>query len=125
MVIVMQELNRVDRAIERPIYSNANVAELHQKGLLSRPEAEALDILYTGFAESQPHTIDTEEMERGEEESVEHSFVAIVHEGAVIPILNLDEIMQLRRTTAENLLICSQVARAFFDVLLEFLEEEK
>jgi hypothetical protein len=33
--------------------------------------------------------------------------------------------MQLRRTSPENILICTQVARAFFDVLLEFLEEEE
>lgn len=121
----MQELHRIDRAVDSPSYSNAKVAELHQKGLVSRSEAEVLDILYASFAGNQPQTDASQEKESADEDASEHSFVAIVHEGAIIPILNLDEIMQLRRTSSENLLICTQVARAFFDVLLEFLEEER
>ena len=122
----MHDLHRLDQSIETPIYSNATLAELHQLGHLSRLEAEALDIIQDGFS-ALPQQ---QEEEAGRfcagriEEGLERSCVAIVHEGVVIPILNLEDILQGPRTATEKLLLSTQVASAIFDVLLVFLEEE-
>src|SRR5438270_14079248 len=120
MVTLMQELNRVDRPLEKPTYSNAEVAELHQNGLLSRAEAEVLDIIHSGFVQNQE---DDTDLTRSVEEQWEPSCVAIVHEGVVIPVLNLEEIVRRPRTSAENLAVCKQVASVIYDVLLTLLEE--
>src|SRR5438128_1538099 len=94
----MTEPHQFDQPIERPVYSNAKIAEWHQNGQLSRPEAEVLDILYTRFSQLQEDDTDDTELEE------KHPYVAIVHEGAVIPILDLEEILQRSGTGVEKML---------------------
>jgi len=121
MGTLMQELNRLDRPVERPTYSNEKVAELHHSGQLSRSEAEVLDIIYTGFAQRD----DTDSAETSDaEEQWEPSCVAIVHEGVVIPIINLGEIILWPGTPAEKWMICKQAANILYDVLLTLLADE-
>jgi hypothetical protein len=119
----MQELNRLDRPVERPTYSNEKAAELHHNGQVSRSEAEVLDIIYTSFAQrKEDDTVLTET--RDAEEQWEPSSVAIVHEGVVIPIINLEEVILWSGTPAEKWVICRQVANILYDVLLTLLTNE-
>lgn len=115
----MQELNRLDQSTEKPAYSDARIAQLHQDGLLSRSEAEVLDIIYTGFAQGQEEAGETET-----DEQWEPSCVAIVHEGEIIPILNIEEIIQRPGPPSEKRVICKRAANILYDVLLTLLEEE-
>ncbi len=118
-------MTEFDQPIERPVYSNAKIAEWHQNGQLSRSEAEVLDILYTHFPRLQDDTDDTELEEiRPIEGPSEHSYVAIVHEGTVIPILDLEEILQRSGTGVEKMLAYTWAASVIIDVLLAFLDEE-
>jgi hypothetical protein len=121
---VMQELNRLDRRIEGdPSYSNTRIAEMHRDGLLSRAEAEALDIMYTGFIQDQEDDRERAAVEDPVDQW-EPSFVAIVHEGTVIPIIDLGEIMQRPVQPQEQWAICKQAASILYDVLLTFLGQE-
>lgn len=120
----MQELNRLDRPLEKPAYCNVQVAELHHCGLLSRAEAETLDIIYTGFAQSQEDEIEFADTNE-EEEQWEPSCVAVVHDGAVIPILNLDDLIQQPETLAEKRMACKQAVSIIYDVLLSLLDEQE
>jgi len=109
--------------MERPTYSNEKVAELHHNGQLSRLEAEVLDIIYTGFAQRKKDDTDLAETSDAEEQW-EPSCVAIVHEGMVIPIINLGEIISWPGTPAEKWVICKQAANILYDVLLTLLADE-
>ena len=121
----MQELNRFDRAVERLIYSNAKIAELYQNGLLSRAEAEVLDIIQANFTQGQQEDTHLAEVEDEEDEAQwEPSCLAIVHQGTVIPVLDLEEIIQRPRTSTEKLALCKQVSSIIYDVLLALLDEE-
>jgi len=119
----MTEPHQFDQPIERPVYSNAKIAEWHQNGQLSRPEAEVLDILYTRFSQLEEDDTELEEI-RPIEKPSEHPYVAIVHEGAVIPILDLEEILQRSGTGLEKMLAYTWAASVIIDVLLAFLDEE-
>jgi hypothetical protein len=120
----MNELHWLDNSAEKPTYSNEEIAALHQAGVLSRSEAEVLDIIQNGF------TLEEAEAELGEEmgqrmgELWEPSSLAIIHEGAVIPILNLEEILQQPRTMIEKLRLCRQVSSVIYDILLSLLDKE-
>jgi hypothetical protein len=93
--------------------------------MVSRSEAEALDIIQTGFSQGQQSDAGPAKVEAGGvEEQYEPSCLALIHEGAVIPILNLEEIIQRPRTLIENLAVCRQVAGLVYDILLALLEEE-
>ena len=121
----MQRLHQLDRSVERPMYSNEEVAELHHNGLLSRAEAEVLDIIQTEMESVGTQGIaPTVEVEAQYGASWEPSCVAIVHEGTVIPVLDLEELIQRSRTSAEKLVLCKQVSSIIYDVLLALLEEE-
>ncbi|HLG65015.1 MAG TPA: hypothetical protein VKY19_23970 [Ktedonosporobacter sp.] len=122
----MDELNWLDSSAERPTYSNEEIAALHQAGLLSRSEAEALDIIQTGFALIGEDDIAAgleEEEQRGGEQW-EAMTLAIIQEGSVIPILNLEEFLQRPKTMVEKLGLCRQVANIVYDVLLTLLDKE-
>lgn len=125
MVTLMEELNRLDRPVEGSTYSNEKVAQLHRDGQLSRSEAEVLDIIsYTGFAQRQEDDTDLAEM-NGTEEQWEPSCVAIVHEGVIIPIVSLEEIIQWPGTPVEKWMICKQTASILYDILLILLKDEE
>jgi len=124
MVTFMQDLQQFDRPVERPTYSNAKIAGQHRDGLLSRSEAEVLDIIYTGFAPSREDDTELAETDSAEEQW-EPSCVAIIHEGTIIPILNLEEIVQRPVTLAEKRMIFQQATNIIYDILLTFLEEEE
>ena len=124
MVTFMQELQQFDRPVERPTYSNAKIAEQHRDGLLSRSEAEVLDIIDTGFASSQEDDTELAEMDSAGEQW-EPSCVAIVHEGTIIPIFNIEEIIQRPVTRAEKRVIFQQATNIMYDILLTLLEEEE
>lgn len=123
MVTVMQYLNRLDRPVGEPTYSNNKVAEMHHNGQLSRSEAEMLDIISASFGQSEEDDTDPvlicEVAEQGEP-----SCIAIVHEGTVIPIVNLEEIILRPGTPAEKRAICKQASNIIEDVLLMFLMDE-
>ncbi|MHB8595566.1 MAG: hypothetical protein ACYDER_02010 [Ktedonobacteraceae bacterium] len=123
MVTLMQELHRLDRSIERPTYSNTKIAELQHDGLLSRSEAEVLDIIYAGLDYGQEDDTDLAET-NGAEEQWEPSCVAIIHEGTIVPILNLEEIIQRPVTLAEKRVVFKQASNIIYDILLILLEEE-
>ncbi|HZO74088.1 MAG TPA: hypothetical protein VFB60_17935 [Ktedonobacteraceae bacterium] len=122
----MDELNWLDSSAERPMYSNEEIAALHQAGLLSRSEAEALDIIQTGFALLGGDDIEAEveEEELRGREQWEPLTLAIIQEGSVIPILNLEEFLQRPKTMVEKLGLCRQVANIVYDVLLTLLDKE-
>ncbi len=122
----MNELNWLDSSAERPIYSNDEIAALYQAGALSRSEAEALDIIQTGFSligESDPGAEGEEEEQRAREQW-ESLTLAIIQEGSVIPILNLEEFLQRPKTMIEKLGLCRQVANIVYDILLTLLDKE-
>jgi hypothetical protein len=119
----MQELNRFDRPVEKIAYNDEEIATLHQKGILSRSEAEALDIIQSGFTSGSEDKTNLADSAEGENQW-ELSCVAIVHNGSITPVLNLEEIIQRPKTSGEKLMICSQVANIIYDVLLAMLDEE-
>ncbi|HEU5230590.1 MAG TPA: hypothetical protein VFU49_22400 [Ktedonobacteraceae bacterium] len=123
----MNELNWLDSSAERPIYSNEEIAALHQAGVLSRSEAEALDIIHNSFAldgEDDGEAEAAEEEEQKAKEQWEPLSIAIIHEGSVIPILNLEDVLQQPKTMVEKLGICRQVASVVYDILLALLDKE-
>jgi len=120
----MNELNWLDSSAERPTYSNDEIAALHQAGILSRSEAEALDIIQTSFALMGGHNIEAEEEEQRDREQWEPLTLAVIQEGAVIPILNLEEFLQRPKTMVEKLGLCRQVANIVYDILLTLLDKE-
>lgn len=122
----MNELNWLDSPAERPLYNNEEVAALHQAGVLSRLEAEALDIIQTGFALAE-EDIGKGLVNEGEPKAREYwepLSLAILHEGSIIPILNLEEILQRPKTMAEKLRLCRQVANIIYDILLNLLDKD-
>ncbi|HET8910970.1 MAG TPA: hypothetical protein VFN23_05885 [Ktedonobacteraceae bacterium] len=119
----MDELNRFDRPVEASVYRNEEIATLHQKGILSRSEAEALDIIQMGLAPDGDEKTDLANILEGEI-SWEPSCVAIVLNGTITPVLNLEEIIQRPKTSGEKLAICRQVANIIYDVLVALLDEE-
>ena len=119
----MQEQQGSDSFAERPVYVNGKIAELYQNGLLSRVEAEAMDVVHTCLLQGQEHETSVPETEYAEAQW-EPSCVAIVHGGEIVPVLNLEEVLQRPRTPQENLLICKRAACVMYDVLLTLLEEE-
>ena|SRR2546429_8920756 len=124
----MNELNWLDSSVEKPIYSNEEIAALHQSGILSRSEAEVLDIMQNGFpwaGEDAPQAeLGEEEGEQRVEQQWEPSSLALIHEGSILPILNLEEILRLPKTTMEKLRICKQVASVVYDILLTLMDKE-
>ena len=123
----MNELNWLDSSIERSAYSNEEIAALHQAGVLSRSEAEALDIIHNSFAldgEDDGEAEAAEEEEQRAKEQWEPLSIAIIHEGSVIPILNLEDVLQQPKTMVEKLGICRQVASVVYDILLTLLDKE-
>jgi hypothetical protein len=120
----MHDLHQLDQSVERSVYSNATIAALHQMGELTRSEAEAFDILDTSFTTgTQEDKLACAETNMVEE-PLERSYIAIIHEGSIMPILNLEERMQRPTTLTEKLLLSTRIASAIFDALLVFLEEE-
>jgi hypothetical protein len=120
-VTAMHDLHQLDQSWEEPVYTNTTIAELHQQGKLSRSEAEAFDILATSFTgEDQEDKPISASMV---EERLERSYIAIIHEGSILPIFNLER-MQRPTTLTEKLLLSTRIASAVFDALLVFLEEE-
>lgn len=123
----MNELNWLDSSIERSAYSNEEIAALHQAGVLSRSEAEALDIIHNSFAldgEDDGEAEAAEEEDQKAKELWEPLSIAIIHEGSVIPILNLEDVLQQPKTMVEKLGICRQVASVVYDILLALLDKE-
>src|SRR5712692_2359643 len=123
MVTLMLELNRLDRPMERPTYSNEKVAELHHNRQLSRLEEELLDIIYTGFAQRKKDDTDLAETSDAEEQW-EPSCVAIVHEGMVIPIINPREIFSCPATPAAQWALSKPAAHLLYYVLPTLLADE-
>lgn len=67
-----------------------------------------------------------EQEEEEEEEQPWHaSYLAIVHQGAVIPVLDLEDIIQQYRVAADTPQLQKHFATVTYDVLLALLEEEK
>lgn len=120
----MQQLNRQDSSIDQPIYNNAKVAELYHNGTLSRPEAEVLDILYAQFPQSHEEDDTEPRFKSGDEESYDASCVAIIHEGAVIPIISLEEVILRSISPATKRNVCKQAANILYDILLTLLDQE-
>jgi len=120
----MHDLHQLDQSVEELAYRNATIATLHQMGKLSRLEAEALDILDTSFTtEFQEDQSPDAEMSIVESQ-IEHAYIAIIDEGSIMPILNLEEMRQHPNSLTERLLLSKHITSAIFDAILVFLEEE-
>ncbi|GHO89528.1 hypothetical protein [Dictyobacter formicarum] len=120
----MQEQSGFDSFAKKPTYVNGQISELYQNGVLSRVEAEAMDIVHTCFSQGQENETRVAEPEYTRAQW-ETSCVAIIHDGEVVPVLNLEDVFLRPRTPQEKLSICKRAACIMYDVLLTLLEEEE
>lgn len=120
----MQEQSGFDPFAQKPTYVNGQIGKLYQNGVLSRVEAEAMDIVHTCFGQGQENEAHVTEPEYARAQW-EPSCVAIVHDGEIVPVLNLEDAFQRPRTPQEKLSICKRAACVMYDVLFTLLEEEE
>jgi hypothetical protein len=120
----MHKRDQFDQPVERPTYTNAQFVDLHQKGLLSRLEAEVLDIVQTGFSQFQEDASSMNETSLATE-PVERSYVALIHKGDVIPFLDLEQVLQQPKTMVEQTSICIWATNVIMDVIFALLKEEQ
>lgn len=116
----MKHLDPHDQASETPVYHNTIIAQQHQDGLLSRPEAEVLDILHKLFSQGCQ-----EDAVAHQKAASDDLCVVLVRSGKVVSVLDLGAVAQGPTTLPQRLAICSIVARRIIDLLLAMFANEE
>jgi hypothetical protein len=116
----MKHLDPHDQASETLVYHSAVITQQYQDGLLSRLEAEVLDILHKLFSQG-----------RQEENALAHQSAAsddlcvvLVRSGKVVSVLDLGAVAQGPTILPQRLAICSRIARWISTLLLPMFENE-
>lgn len=116
----MRHLDPHDQASETLVYHSAVIAQQHQAGLLSRLEAEVLDILHKMFSQER------------QKDAVAHQSAApddlcvvLVRSGEVVSVLDLGPVAQGPTTLPQRIAICSMLARRIIDLLLAMFANEE
>jgi hypothetical protein len=116
----MKHLDPHDQASETPVYHNTIIAQQHQDGLLSRLEAEVLDILHKLFSQGCQ-----EDAGAHRKAASDDLCVVLVRSGKVVSVLDLGAVAQGPTILPQRLAICSRIARWISTLLLPMFANEQ